>query len=265
MREKLSYQFAIHDAELPENHFRGLASVFNTLIDAWIPTRILPGAFTKTLNENAHRVKVLFQHNPDWPIGVPTKMEENSDGLLVEAKISKTTMGQDTMILLRDKVITELSIGFDPIKHEMVEEQGLGMVRHVKEVRLWEFSPVTFAANRDARIGSVNSLTRDYVQRMSREDRLGLVTQVINASLPEELQTAMVALLTPEEAWAGKVLSAKNKALVNDAIAALQKLLEAAEPIDDESQSLTAQAALAARARELDLMTLRLSMVKNIN
>ena len=37
--------------------FKGMASVFHTLIDAYIPTRIQPGAFTKTLRENQKRIK----------------------------------------------------------------------------------------------------------------------------------------------------------------------------------------------------------------
>ena len=102
-REQMSLAFAIQkDDALAPDSFRGLASVFGVLIDTWVPTRILPGAFTKTLQENAKRIKVLYQHNADWPIGVPTKMEENSDGLLVEAKVSQTVMGQEALTLIRD-------------------------------------------------------------------------------------------------------------------------------------------------------------------
>jgi HK97 family phage prohead protease len=159
--EQLALRFALHDGNLPQNHFRGLASAYNTLIDAYIPTRILPGAFTKTLREDAHRVKVLYQHNTDWPIGIPTRMEETQEGLLVEAKISQTTMGQEVLTLIRDKVLTELSIGFDSTRHELVDEgPSIGQVRHIKELRLLEFSPVSWAANKDARISSVNSLRR---------------------------------------------------------------------------------------------------------
>jgi uncharacterized protein len=145
---------------LDANSFRGMASVFNHLIDAYVPTRIKPGAFAKTLKENAKRIKVLYQHNPDWPIGVPTRLEETADGLLIEAKVSQTERGKEALTLIRDGVITELSIGFDPIRHEMVNEGGIGHVRHVSEVRLWEISPVTFAANSEARITDVNARTR---------------------------------------------------------------------------------------------------------
>src|SRR3990167_4157245 len=213
-REQMSVAFAIHDADLEANSFRGMASVFNNLIDAWVPTRIMQGAFSKTLTENVKRIKVLYQHNPDWPIGLPTKMEENGDGLLVEASVSLTTMGKDVLVLLRDKVLTELSIGFDPIKYQMVEENIEGMkaqVRHITECRLWEFSPVTFAANSAARVSSVNSPFT--------------ALRGMDADLPEEAQALIKLLMTPNiemadalgqltqtlgEQHAGKVLSDKN-------------------------------------------------------
>ena len=263
--EHMSLAFAIHDSNLDEGSFRGMASVFNTMIDTWVPTRILPGAFTKTLQENKARIKVLYQHNPDWAIGVPTRMDENSDGLLVDAKISKTTMGNDVMILLRDKVITELSIGFDPIKYEMVDEGlTIGQVRHIKEMRLWEFSPVTFAANSDAKISSVNSLLMSLRGGGSAGFDLLPETHVFMSAVFEQFRKTPNA--EPIEFWnlvtqsireqhEGKVLSAKNKTLVTQARDALSSLLDAAEPADDD-QSLGTLTAVNEKLRSLDLLHL---------
>lgn len=155
---------------LDENSFRGMASVFGNLIDAFVPTRIQPGSFTKTLRENRKRIKVLWSHNADWPIGLPTKMEETSVGLYVEAKISPTALGKDVLQLMRDGVISEMSIGFEALKYQMVNEGSLGQVRHITELRLWEFSPVSFAANSLATIDDVNG--RDITQSLAELDRL---------------------------------------------------------------------------------------------
>jgi HK97 family phage prohead protease len=176
--EHLASAFTVQSASPDTGTFRGMASVFNTLIDTWVPTRIKPGAFANTIVANKSRIKVLYQHNADWPIGVPTKMEETERGLYVEAKISPTTMGTDVLQLLRDKVITELSIGFDPVRVEMVNETINGVtvqVRHLREVQLWEFSPVTFAANRDAVVSAVHRRARgsDHIDRQLQAlDRL---------------------------------------------------------------------------------------------
>ena len=247
--EKASLAFAIQksDEDLTKNSFRGMASVFNNLIDAYIPTRILPGAFSKTLSENQKRIKVLYQHNQDWPIGKPIRMEENSDGLYVEARISETSMGKDVLTLLRDEVLTELSIGFDPIKFTMVDEGGtMGYVRHISECRLWEFSPVTFGANSKALISSVNSLFGALREGADLEltPETNMVFKHVFVELRKNPKMEPVDLLktivtTPLEDHAGKVLSAKNLQLVSNAIEALQKLRDAAEPSDNEDQSKT--------------------------
>jgi HK97 family phage prohead protease len=194
--------FEVHRATkataLDKDSFRGMASVFDHLIDAFVPTRILPGAFTKTLKENRSRVKVLYQHNEDWPIGVPTKMEETRDGLLVEAKISQTERGKEALILIRDGVLDELSIGFDAVKWTMVNEPGLGAVRHITELRLWEFSPVTFAANAKAKITSVNrrGFRATFTQQMADLDAVAArLDAAMQASRPASYYEQQLALL----------------------------------------------------------------------
>jgi HK97 family phage prohead protease len=46
---------------------------------------------------------------------------------------------------MKDGVVDELSIGFNTIKEDWDKEAQVR--RHIKEIKLWEFSPVTFAAN----------------------------------------------------------------------------------------------------------------------
>ena len=236
--ERLSAPFLITDSNLAEGQFDGMGSVFGSLVSSWCPTVLQRGAFTKTLKERGSRVKLLWQHNPDWPIGLPTVLEEVTQGLHVIGQVSKTTLGLDATILMKDKVVDELSIGFDPIKGRVQElplskciEMGLvtdptqwvdmeqtDMIRVLGEVRLWEISPVTFAADPMARITEANRALRG-TDSQSFESFLGWLT----------------------ETHTGKVLSAKNKTLVQDAVDALQALLAAAEPpASNEGQALTA-------------------------
>lgn len=241
--EVMSTQFAIHQSDPDKNTFGGLASVYDHMIDTWIPTRIKPGAFTKTLKENARRVKVLYQHNEYMPLGLPTKMEETSDGLLVEGKISLTSYGKDCMILLADKVIDEMSIGFDPIKFEMVEEQIEDMtvlVRHITELRLWEFSPVTWGANSKAKITNVNS-----VEHLL--ETLGLSSDKSKSFLKEVL----IELMKNPAAEPTDLCRIATQRL--EAIVASEKPTPAAEPpvipaLTDITESL----------RELDVLDLEL-------
>ena len=113
---------------------------------------IQPGAFARTLANDRGRVKVLWQHDPSNPIGKPLEMAEDERGLRVKARIADTTLGRDAMALFDAEVIDELSIGYDSIVEEFDSEQN---VRLLREIKLWEFSPVTWAANELAKITAV--------------------------------------------------------------------------------------------------------------
>jgi HK97 family phage prohead protease len=145
---------------------RGYASVFGTLIDCYPPTVIHPGAFAKTLMENRGDVRVLWMHEFDQPVALPGLMTEDERGLKVEFELSRAVVGDQNFERVRAGIINALSIGFDPIRFDFEEREGGVLVRHLRELRLWEFSLVTWGANRDARITSVQGAqTADGVVR----------------------------------------------------------------------------------------------------
>jgi uncharacterized protein len=202
--------FELKDLDEKTGQFKGYASVFGN-VDSYRDV-IDPGAFRKTLEENGRRVKVLWQHDPYTPIGRPVEMREDDRGLYVEAKVSETSAGKDCLILLRDGVINELSIGYSAVKEVWDSETKL---RHLPEVKLWEFSPVTWAANDLALIAGVKAL-----------DELDPSLMLLNDAM-REVKT-------------GRVLSAANRKLVSEALdaiggttKALEALLAAADAAGD--------------------------------
>lgn len=102
------------------------------------------GAF-EAVARNAHRVKMLFQHKADAPIGRAIMLEEREGGLYGEFRISKTEAGDEALELIRDGVLTNLSVGFQPLK----DEKRNGVVNRIK-AHLAEVSLVTFGAYGDA-------------------------------------------------------------------------------------------------------------------
>lgn len=148
-----SGRFELKDVSAESGTFEGYASVFGN-VDSYKDV-IERGAFKKTLSEMGRRIKVLWNHDPMQPIGRPVEMEEDMKGLRVKAKVSETSTGKDVLVLLRDQVIDELSIGYSPIKDTFDRETGL---THLHEVKLYEFSPVTWAANDLATITGVKSI-----------------------------------------------------------------------------------------------------------
>ena len=111
---------------------------------------IVAGAFTKTIaGKEGKRIKLCLQHDMEDIVGKIVEMKEDEKGLWFKAKISNTTMGKDLSILIEDDAINEISIGYQSIVWEVDEVRN---VRLLKEVKLYEISFVSRAANQLATI-----------------------------------------------------------------------------------------------------------------
>lgn len=197
-RERKAFSFELESADESTSEFSGYAAVFgnrdsgNDIIER--------GAFAKTIVEDFHRIKILALHNDCWlPVGKPIELREDDRGLFIRGKISDTTMGRDIRTLLKDGVLSELSIGYDAIEFDYDSKQD---TRHLKEIKLWEVSIVTWAMNDQARIEEVKSLVED----IKSEAKSGKITQArLNALKPfiavvRELAEILSPFLEPPEA-----------------------------------------------------------------
>lgn len=132
--------------------FSGYASVFD-YVDSQMDI-VVKGAFTKCL-EKRPNVKMLWQHNMQDLIGRYTKMVEDSKGLYVEGEIClDAPKGMGCYALMKQGSLDSLSIGFVTKDYEYLANG----VRAIKEVDLFEISPVTFPANDMAMIHNVKSI-----------------------------------------------------------------------------------------------------------
>lgn len=149
--EYKALQFKSDDVNMSSRTFAGYASTWDEDLGGDI---ISKGAFNKTM-ERKDRIKVLWQHNE--PIGKSLNMSTDSKGLFVEGKISKTRLGDEAIELMNDGVIDQMSIGFSiPNGKSEYNEKGN---RLIHEVKLFEYSLVTFPMNEKAIITSVKSVS----------------------------------------------------------------------------------------------------------
>jgi HK97 family phage prohead protease len=152
------------DADKKAGIVKGYASVFdNKDSDNDI---IRKGAYSKTIQENGRRVKYLYQHDMDKPLGKMVHLEEDAKGLVFEAQIAKTRLGEDVIELIKAGVITENSVGILPLQKEMVDG-----IRNITEVKLFEVSAVTLAANDQAMILDVKGNV-DQTKLLKRFDNI---------------------------------------------------------------------------------------------
>lgn len=150
--------FAFEIKEISETGtFSGYGSVFG-VVDSYGEI-VASGAFKESLA--THKSKgtmpaMLWQHRSSEPMGVYTKMEEDSVGLFVEGQIAmKTQRGAEAYELMKMKAISGLSIGFIPRNETRDKITG---ITTLTAVDLWEVSPVTFPANDSARVQDVKSI-----------------------------------------------------------------------------------------------------------
>ncbi len=134
--------------------FTGYASLFD-VVDMGNDV-VLPGAFSRSLHKRGTEgVRMLFQHNPDEPIGVWREITEDARGLKVTGQITKTVArGAEVLELMRAGAIDGLSIGF---KTQRSRTDPAKKTRKIVAADLWEISVVTFPMQVGARIDSLKS------------------------------------------------------------------------------------------------------------
>lgn len=186
--EYKSLNFKAEDVNTSQRTFAGYASTFDADLGNDI---ISKGAFNKTLKERGDRVKILYQHAD--PIGKPISMTTDSKGLYVEGKISKTRLGDEVVELMYDGVIDQMSIGFS-IPEGKSERDSKGM-RQINEVKLYEFSLVTFPMNENAFVTSIKSVkdaircgNYDHTELKELADALAELNALLKSEPPKGTQ-----------------------------------------------------------------------------
>lgn len=121
----------------------GYASVFNVIDQHNDLIKI--GSFKKIDHK---KVKLLWQHKPEEPIGIIEEIYEDKKGLFFKAKLLlDLPIAKSAYNLIKAKAISGVSIGFKPINFHYKDE-----IRIIEKIDLWEISLVTFPANMEANI-----------------------------------------------------------------------------------------------------------------
>ena len=142
--ERKTVKFSVKQVDEEAGIIEGYGSTFSKVPDSYGDI-VDEGAFTKTIKENSGNIVSLFNHSVNDPIGKP-ELSVDTKGLLARIKIVRGVRKADEVLLLaKAGVITQMSIGYNAIKESW--EKG---IRHLQEVKLYDVSPVIFAANPEA-------------------------------------------------------------------------------------------------------------------
>ena len=167
---------------------------------------VIKGAFTETLKKRkatGHPFPLCFNHDFDQIIGAVFEAEEDDYGLKISASFLNTPAAQEKRELVKEGIVWQFSFAYSVLGAEQPteEEKKQGIWQKLTKLDLYEVSLVPVPANQTA-----------------------IVTEVKN---DEDV-----------EVKAGKRNSAKDEALIRDAISALQALLDTAEDQgEDETEA----------------------------
>lgn len=130
--------------------FEGQAVPWDVEIDIWgLRESFAPGSCEPAEAGAA----VYYRHRE--PVGLLTSHSDTDTGWQIGGRLSGTTLGRDASILLRDGVITRLSVGFTPVEwEEILDPDGTQHVRYTRAT-IHEVSLVPNPAYEDTPISNV--------------------------------------------------------------------------------------------------------------
>ena len=260
--------------------FEGYLSVFN-VVDLGNDV-VEPGAFTKTIQEQKGIVPLLWQHQTDKPIGT-LSLQEDQYGLKVAGKLLlDVQQGREAYTLVKSGVIKGLSIGFEAIKKQVDKGiRRLKEIR-LYEGSIVTFPMLPIAQITAVKSADMKSDFLEELQEIQTRAMRYMMMDALSCSLcdtlydPEmgsdqkiqassdsidQFKTAyleflpnMLALMgdmggmemasaKQRDAKAGRVISAMNRTMIEEAIAKLQALLDAADGTSTEEAADPAPAA----------------------
>lgn len=161
--ELLHKQIAFKAENVKEDGtFTGYGSIFGN-VDSYREI-VAPGAFKSSIariKESAEVLPVLWQHNPDQPIGGYTEVSEDERGLKMSGFLLKddVALAREAYALMKARVVKGLSIGYYVPKGGDSYDEKTG-IRTLHEVDLRETSVVTFPANEKAQVENVKNALR---------------------------------------------------------------------------------------------------------
>jgi HK97 family phage prohead protease len=203
--ERIELKAAVQSAG-DNGTFHGVASVYG-VIDSDRDV-IEKGAFTKTLRERPE-VPILWYHDQSEVIG-KGRVYEAGNQILIDGELDlEDPLAAKAHRRMKKGLVDSLSIGFTIASRDKVTIDRETDVRHIKELKLWEVSVVTFGAHPDAQITSVK-------QRDELTERLSAVEAQLTALAAEKAAPAAPVQPEPVQDHSAELAAARLRlALLN--------------------------------------------------
>jgi hypothetical protein len=134
--------------------FEGYASTFGNR-DAGGDI-VMPGAFDRTIKERLPQKLIKVYRNHTDSAGMPLEMREDGRGLWVRAQLNMDKqVGRETYAELKSGELAHMSFAYNVVRDELDHETN---TRKLHELTLYEFGPVAWPMNDQARVSAVKAI-----------------------------------------------------------------------------------------------------------
>ena len=177
---------------MPRRTLAGLALPYNVeaVVNDGSKVMFMPGS----LNSGGKMPKLYLGHDSTQAVGLVTAMVDTPSGMMYEARISETTLGNEALVLAADGVLDAVSVGVNPTRFSY-DEKGTMII----EMADWqELSLVPFGAFAGA---SVDRVAASQGIPQEAEEIDNIETETPN----EELDTMTQPTETPQVIEAASV------------------------------------------------------------
>jgi hypothetical protein len=177
---------------MPRRTLAGLALPYNVeaVVNDGSKVMFMPGS----LNSGGKMPKLYLGHDSTQAVGLVTAMVDTPGGMMYEARISETTLGNEALVLAADGVLDAVSVGVNPTRFSY-DEKGTMII----EMADWqELSLVPFGAFAGA---SVDRVAASQGIPQEAEEIDNIETETPN----EELDTMTQPTETPQVIEAASV------------------------------------------------------------
>jgi HK97 family phage prohead protease len=129
---------------------------------------IKKGAFQKSImergpNSSAPRIKHFMNHDKNHVVGKLLELFEDEKGLGYASQVGTHTDGRDFIEMVKSDLITEHSVGFQPLQENNDRVSGANFI---SEGRLWEGSSLTgWGVNQFTPLTGLKELDFDMIQK----------------------------------------------------------------------------------------------------
>jgi uncharacterized protein len=152
---------------------------------------VMPGAFAEAF-ERGGRTKILKQHMHDECIGLGI-VSDTPEALLLDGALELDLQSaKDEWTRLRKGLLDGLSIGYSVMAGGERYERGC---RLLTKLRLHEVSLVTYPMNESARVTGIKQALEQRFADVMQEIKAGRVLSAANRGIVEEAHAAMAGML----------------------------------------------------------------------